>query len=245
MQPIKVAFLLYPNVTQLDLTAPAQLLSMAKMKVELVARTRAPVATDSGFSILPTATIEECRAADVLCIPGGAGCHDVMDDDDQLCWAREVAQGASHVTSVCTGSLILAAAGLLDGYRATSHWLWRKWLPLFGAILADGRVVRDRNRLTGGGVTAGLDFGLALLAELRGETAAKLTQLGAEYDPEPPFKCGSPKQAGPALVDKFEQINADSIRERVARIKATAQRLKENPLTCCPPLLPLREASSR
>jgi cyclohexyl-isocyanide hydratase len=232
MPPAKVAFLLYPDVTQLDLTAPAQLLAMAGMKVELVWKTRDPVATDSGFSIVPTATIEECKEADVLCIPGGVGCHDVMDDDALLCWARQVARGASHVTSVCTGSLILAAAGLLDGYRATSHWLWRDYLTLFGVILGEGRWVRDRNRLTGGGVTAGLDFGLALLAELRGDRVAELTQLGAEYDPEPPFRCGSPQQAGPGLVARFEALNADQIRERVARIEATAQRLRDHPLAC-------------
>jgi cyclohexyl-isocyanide hydratase len=232
MAKTTVAFLLYPNVTQLDLTAPAQLLAMAGMKVELVWKRSDPVPTDSGFSILPTATIQQCRKADVLCIPGGAGCHDVMDDDDLLCWARAVARGASHVTSVCTGSLILAAAGLLDGYRATSHWLWRDYLPLFGAILGEGRVVRDRNRLTGGGVTAGLDFGLTLLAELRGDQVAELTQLGAEYDPEPPFHCGSPEQAGPELVQRFEALNAASIEKRVARIEATARRLREHPLTC-------------
>lgn len=234
MKPLKVAFLLYPNVTQLDLTAPAQLFAMAGMKVELVARTRAPVPTDSGFSIVPTATIDDCVEADVLCIPGGPGCHDAMDDDDQLCWARRVARGAGHVTSVCTGSLILAAAGLLDGYKATSHWLWRDRLALFGAIPTDGRVVRDRNRLTGGGVTAGLDFGLALLAELSGDRVAELTQLGVQYDPEPPFHCGSPETAGPELVAKFEALSADSIKKRVARLEATAKRLREHPLTCWP-----------
>lgn len=234
MTPVKIAFLLYPKVTQLDLTAPAQLFAMAGMRIELVARTRQAVPTDSGFSIVPTATIHDCVEADVLCIPGGPGCHDVMDDDEQLCWARQVALHAGHVTSVCTGSLILAAAGLLDGYRATSHWLWRDWLASFGAIPTDGRVVSDRNRLTGGGVTAGLDFGLALIALLRGDTAAELTQLGAQYDPEPPFRCGSPEQAGPGLVEKYEQLSADSIRKRIARIEATAKRLRDHPLTCRP-----------
>jgi cyclohexyl-isocyanide hydratase len=234
MAPVKIAFLLFPKVTQLDLTAPAQLLAMAGMKVELVAKTIDPVPTDSGFSIVPTATIRDCTEADVLCIPGGPGCHDVMDDDEQLCWARQVALGAGHVTSVCTGSLILGAAGLLEGYRATSHWAWRDWLTLFGAIPTDGRVVRDRNRLTGGGVTAGLDFGLVLLAELRSERAAKLTQLAAQYDPQPPFHCGSPETAGPEFVAKYEALNADSIRERVARIEATAKRLREHPLECWP-----------
>jgi cyclohexyl-isocyanide hydratase len=229
---VKVAFLLYPNVTQLDLTAPAQLLAMGGAQIELVWKTIEPVPTDSGFSILPTTTIEDCTSADVFCIPGGAGCTDVMDDDSLLCWARRVGRSASHVTSVCTGSLILAAAGLLDGYRATSHWLWRDWLELFGAIPTDERIVRDRNRLTGGGVTAGLDFGLALLAELRGEERAKLTQLGAEYDPDPPFHCGSPKEAGPELVERFKALNADWIERRTARLRATAKRLKDHPLDC-------------
>ena len=229
---LKVAFLLYPNVTQLDLTAPAQLLAMGGARVELVWKTLEPVGTDSGFSILPTATIEGCAEADVLCIPGGVGCHDVMDDDELLCWARRIGRGASHVTSVCTGSLILAAAGLLDGYKATSHWLWREHLALFGAIPTDGRIVRDRNRLTGGGVTAGLDFGLTLLAELSGDERAKLVQLGAEYDPDPPFHCGSPEAAGPELVDRFKALSAESIQRRVGRIRATAQRLADHPLTC-------------
>jgi cyclohexyl-isocyanide hydratase len=229
---LKVAFLLYPNVTQLDLTAPAQLLAMGGARVELVWKSLEPVRTDSGFAILPTATIEGCTEADVLCVPGGAGCHDVMDDDSLLCWARRIGLGASHVTSVCTGSLILAAAGLLDGYKATSHWLWREHLALFGAVPTDARIVRDRNRLTGGGVTAGLDFGLALLAELKGEERARLVQLGAEYDPAPPFRCGSPKEAGPELVDRFETLNAESIQRRVGRIRATAQRLADHPLTC-------------
>jgi cyclohexyl-isocyanide hydratase len=229
---VKVAFLLYPNVTQLDLTAPAQLLAMGGARVELVWKTLEPVATDSGFAILPTVTIDDHAGADVLCIPGGVGCHDVMDDDDLLCWARRIGRGASHITSVCTGSLILAAAGLLDGYRATSHWLWRDQLALFGAIPSEGRIVRDRNRLTGGGVTAGLDFGLALLAELGGDERAKLTQLGAEYDPDPPFDCGSPAAAGPELVDRFKALNAASIERRLGRLRATAKRLQEHPLTC-------------
>jgi cyclohexyl-isocyanide hydratase len=155
-----------------------------------------------------------------------------MDDDELLCWARRIARSASHVTSVCTGSLILAAAGLLEGYRATSHWLWRDYLELFGAIPTDARIVRDRNRLTGGGVTAGLDFGLALLAELKGEERARLTQLGAEYDPDPPFDSGSPTAAGPERVERFKELNADWIERRIGRLHATARRLKDHPLDC-------------
>ena len=178
--PLDVLFLVYPGVTQLDFAAPAQLFALGGAQVRTTWKTREPIPTDSGFAIVPTATLEECRKADLICVPGGLGCHDVMDDDEVLSWLRRLEPDSRYVTSVCTGSLILAAAGLLEGYRATSHWLWRDYLELFGAIPTDARVVKDRNRITGGGVTAGLDFGLAVLAEAEGPLAAGLVQLGAE-----------------------------------------------------------------
>ena len=132
-------------------------------------KTRDPVQTDSGFALLPTATIDEVGQADILCVPGGFGCVDMMQDDEVLEWVRGVGERAQWVTSVCTGSLILGAAGLLNGYRATSHWAWRDYLKLFGAEPVAERVVFDRNRVTGGGVTAGIDFALALMATIQGE----------------------------------------------------------------------------
>jgi cyclohexyl-isocyanide hydratase len=227
MEPVRVAFLVFPGITQLDFTGPAQLLSkLGNATLVSVAKTLDPIPTDSGFSILPSARLDECAQADVLVASGGAGIHDVMDDDEQLAWVREVGGSARFVTAVCTGSLILAASGLLEGYKATSHWMWRDYLALFGAIPTEGRVVADRNRITGGGVTAGIDLGLEMIAALRGEEHARLAQLGVEYDPQPPFDSGSPAAAGPERVRRVEAISAREVEWRSARIRASAERLR-------------------
>ena len=228
MQPISVAFLVYPKVTQLDFTGPAQVLSrLGDAAMHYVWKSRDPVATDSGFSILPTATFAELRRADILCVPGGFGCVDVMEDKEALSWLREVGLQADWVTSVCTGSLILGAAGLLDGYRATSHWDWRDHLSLFGATSVAERVVFDRNRVTGGGVTAGIDFALALMAAIRGEAHARAVQLGLEYDPKPPFDSGSPGVVEPDLVALVQARGQQLAPDRKARIRAAAERFSE------------------
>ena len=204
--PLRIAFLLFPNVTQLDLTGPAQILSrLGEAQVDLVWKTRDPVPTDAGFSILPTAIFAEVPYADILCVPGGFGLNDVIADDEAMAWVGAVGAGATWVTSVCTGSLILGAAGLLDGYRAGCHWAQRDMLPLFGAIPVDARTVIDRNRVTGGGVTAGIDFALTLIALIRGEAHARMVQLALEYDPQPPFDSGSPAQAGPEIVAAYQR----------------------------------------
>lgn len=161
--------------------------------------------TDAGFSILPTAIFAEVPYADILCVPGGFGLNDVIADDEAMAWVGAVGAGATWVTSVCTGSLILGAAGLLDGYRAGCHWAQRDMLPLFGAIPVDARTVVDRNRVTGGGVTAGIDFALTLIALIRGEAHARMVQLALEYDPQPPFDSGSPAQAGPEFVAAYQR----------------------------------------
>lgn len=204
--PFRIAFLLFPNVTQLDLTGPAQILSrLGEAQVDLVWKTRNPVPTDAGFSILPTAIFAEVPYADILCVPGGFGLNDVIADDEAMAWVGAVGAGATWVTSVCTGSLILGAAGLLHGYRAGCHWAQRDMLPLFGAIPVDARTVVDRNRVTGGGVTAGIDFALTLIALIRGEAHARMVQLALEYDPQPPFDSGSPAQAGPEIVAAYQR----------------------------------------
>jgi cyclohexyl-isocyanide hydratase len=226
MQPISVVFLVYPNVTQLDLTGPAQVLSrLGDAKVDVVWKTRDPVQTDSGFALLPTATLDEVMQADILCVPGGFGCTDVMLDEDVLAWLHRVGGEAQWITSVCTGSLILGAAGLLQGYRATSHWAWRDYLQLFGAEPIAERVVFDRNRVTGGGVTAGIDFALALTAAIRGEDYARSVQLGLEYDPSPPFDSGTPEKAGPELVAKVHERSNRMAPDREHKIMAAAARL--------------------
>jgi len=226
MEPLRVAFLVYPNVTQLDLTGPAQVLSrLGNSTIDLVWKTRDPVPTDSGFALLPTATIGDVTGADILCIPGGFGCVDVMHDDEALNWVRSVGSGAQWVTSVCTGSLILGAAGLLQGYRATSHWAWRDYLKLFGAEPIAERVVFDRNRVTGGGVTAGIDFALALTARIRGERFAKAIQLGLEYDPHPPFDAGSPATAGEELIEAVRERSNQMAPDRDERVRAAAERM--------------------
>ena len=225
MSPVHVAFLLFPNVTQLDLTGPAQVLSrLGNAKIDLVAKTRDPVPTDAGFDLLPTATFADATNTDILCVPGGFGTVAAMEDAETLAWVRAVAKDADWVTSVCTGSLILAAAGLLDGYRATSHWASRHQLAWFGAEPVAERIVFDRNRVTGGGVTAGIDFALALTAAVRGEAHAKFIQLSLEYDPQPPFDSGSPDKADPETLALYKAMVAKNAPDREARVRALADR---------------------
>jgi cyclohexyl-isocyanide hydratase len=225
LAPVSVAFLIYPGVTQLDFTGPAQVLSrLGNAKVDFVWKDRDPVPTDAGFSVLPTATFAALGEADILCVPGGIACVDMMEDEEALAWVRGVGERASWVTSVCTGSLILGAAGLLRGYRAACHWAWRDHLRLFGAEPVAERVVFDRNRVTGGGVTAGIDFALALTAAIRGENHARIVQLSLEYDPAPPFDSGSPERAGEAFVAAYRQRMEALAPGREERIKATAAR---------------------
>ncbi len=198
--PLQVGMLLYPGLTLLDLIGPHTVWSW-HAKIHLVWKTRDLIVSDSGIGIQPTTTFADCpHDLDVLFVPGGFGTAAVMQDREVLGFLAARAAHATYVTSVCTGSLILGAAGLLRGYKATSHWASRDILPMFGAEPVEARVVVDRNRITGGGVTAGIDFGLVLLAKLRGDDIAKVTQLAMEYDPEPPFQAGSPKGAGLAVV---------------------------------------------
>jgi cyclohexyl-isocyanide hydratase len=209
-----IGFLLFPHLTQLDLTGPAQILSRVPgAQVHLVWKTRGPVMTDAGFSINPTTTFAECPQLEVLCVPGGFGIGQLFGDEDTLSFLRRQGEQARYVTSVCNGSLVLGAAGLLRGYRSACHWMWRDYLPRFGAIPVAERVVRDRNRVSGGGVTAGIDFGLVLAAELAGEEVAKTLQLAFEYDPRPPFDCGSPQGAGPELAARLRALQAGRLKQ--------------------------------
>jgi cyclohexyl-isocyanide hydratase len=198
---IHIGFLLFPRVTQLDLTGPAQVLSRVPgAKVHLAWKAIEPVVTDVGFTINPTVNYADCPRLDVLCVPGGFGVVEQLADLSTIDFLRHQGATARYITSVCNGSLLLGAAGLIDGYKSACHWMWRHYLSRFGAEPVATRVVRDRNRLSGAGVTSGIDFGLALAAELAGEETATSIQLGLEYDPQPPFDCGSPEKAGPQRV---------------------------------------------
>lgn len=220
---LHIGFLLFPNVTQLDLTGPAQILSRVPgARVHLVWQRLEPVLTDVGFTINPTTTFAACPQLDVLCVPGGFGVGEQLTDAATMAFLREQGAGARYVTSVCNGSLLLGAAGLLKGYQSACHWLWRHYLSEFGAEPVAARVVRDRNRLSGGGVTAGIDFGLTLAAELAGEEVAKTLQLVFEYDPQPPFDCGSPEKAGPELVARIRALQGARIAVVEGQIKAAA-----------------------
>jgi cyclohexyl-isocyanide hydratase len=214
----QVGMLLYPGLTLLDLIGPQTTLSGA-MDVHLLWKTRdQPVVTDTTISVFPTMTFAECPAhLDVLFVPGGPGMVEVMRDRQVLDFLADRGASATWVTSVCSGSIILGAAGLLTGYRATSHWGALDMLRLVGAEPVAERVVTDRNRVTAGGVTAGIDFGLTLVASMFGEDTAKAIQLGMEYDPQPPFDAGTPSRpdASDELVTRlrgaFEQVDAESV----------------------------------
>jgi len=222
--PIHIGFLVYPGVTQLDATGPAQVLARVPGAViHLLWKTTAPVPTDAGFALVPTDSFGSCPALDVLCVPGGGGQVELMTDPEVLSFLRTQGEGARYVTSVCTGSLLLGAAGLLTGYEATCHWAWRDLLPLFGAKPKAARVVRDRNRISGGGVTAGVDFALSLAAELAGEEAARVIQLSLEYDPAPPFSCGSPEGAGAERVARFRRDLQPSYERRRALVERAVE----------------------
>jgi len=205
--PFRIGFLLYPHVTQLDLTGPAQFLSrMSDTQLHLVWKTLDPVMTDAGFAIVPTDTFEGCPALDMVCVPGGGGQLAIMSDPEVLGWLKRQGGQAAYVTSVCSGSLLLGAAGLVSGYRAGAHWAYRDRLSVFGATPVAERVVKDRNRITGGGVTAGIDFALAVIAEVRGESEARAIQLAYEYAPKPPFDSGTPETATPATIAAAQAI---------------------------------------
>ena len=215
---LHIGMLLFPRLTQLDLTGPFEVLHrIPDAKVHLLWETTDPIVADSGLGLVPSMAFADCPPLDVVFVPGGIGQVALMTDDVVLGFLRHHGRTARYVTSVCTGALVLGAAGLLDGYAATTHWAFVELLAAFGARHVPGRVVVDRNRFTGGGITAGIDFALRLAAELAGDDVAKRIQLGLEYDPAPPFRSGHPDVADPALVAQ--------VRERLSAL--TAQRLAQ------------------
>ena len=199
---VQIGFPIFPEMTQLDFTGPWEVLTrLPGATCHVLAHDLAPVRANGGLAIMPTARLADAGPLDVVCVPGGPGHLQAMEDEELLSFLRaQAADGCRHVTAVCTGALVLGAAGLLKGYRATTHWMSHHRLAQFGAIPVKERVVIDRDRMTGGGVTAGIDFGLRLAAVLAGETLAREIQLGLEYEPAPPYG-GSPDTAAPATVD--------------------------------------------
>ncbi|WBV23729.1 DJ-1/PfpI family protein [Pantoea piersonii] len=227
--PLHIGLLLFPDVTQLDLTGPFEVFARTPGVVcHLIWKEIKPVRSDRGLMLVPDCTFDNCPPLDVICVPGGPGQIALMSDEETLSFLRRQAQHAQFITSVCTGSLVLGAAGLLHGYRATSHWSSRDQLALLGAEPVEARVVRDRNRLTGAGVTSGIDFALTLVAEIRGNDVAQAIQLQMEYDPEPPFHAGSPQSATPEQLMTARSQMADFIATRRRATERAAQHLSRD-----------------
>ncbi len=224
MADFNVGFVIFPGITQLDFTGPFEVLSrlstppsltalskFPQAKVHVIAKTILPVVSDRGLGILPTCTFESCPALDLICVPGGGGVVAALADAETIDFIRRQGGHAEYVTSVCMGAFLLGAAGLLKGRRAATHWAYVDLLPLVGARHEKGRVVRDGNVITSGGVSAGIDFGFTVIAELAGPEVAQAIQLGIEYDPAPPFDSGHPDKASEAatalMVHRNEQAH--------------------------------------
>ena len=218
--PVSVGIVLFEGVTQLDLTGPYEVFArMPNTTVHLVAATSEPVRTEWGLTIIPHVSFDEAPRLDVLCVPGGWGVDAQLEDARLIQFLRTRASDARYVTSVCSGALLLGAAGLLRGYRATTHWLSLDLLPFFGAQPVNERVVRDRNRITGGGVTAGIDFALVVAAELFGVATAQAIQLAIEYRPAPPFDSGSPRTAPSDVLNAVSVASAARLANRRALVE--------------------------
>jgi cyclohexyl-isocyanide hydratase len=205
-EKLKILFAIYPGMTHLDFTGPHQFLSRLPHSETIVASPAGGPVEADGLTFANTLRIADVRSCDLICVPGGVNATKVAQDEAFLAELRRLASGARYITSVCTGSLILGAAGLLKGKRAACHWAWRDMLPLFGAIPDPARVARDGNIITGGGVTAGIDFALTVLAEIAGEDVAQTIQLALEYAPAPPFNAGRPELAPPAVLERYAAV---------------------------------------
>jgi cyclohexyl-isocyanide hydratase len=222
----RIGLLLFPDITQLDMTGPYEVFTkLPEAEVHLLWKSLEPVTANGGMKITPTTTFTSCPQLDLVCVPGGPGMNPLLNDEETLGFLRKQAAGARYVTSVCTGALVLGAAGLLKGKRAATHWMSRDMLKAFGATPVAQRVVVDSNVITGGGVTAGIDFALTVAAQAFGEDLAKAIQLGIEYDPHPPFAAGSPEGAGPAIVEKARAGASQRQAERAAAVARAAARL--------------------
>ena len=226
MSKLQIVIALYPGVTHLDFTGPHQVLSRLPNAEVAVASIGGQDIEAEGLTFSRLADLTAIDRCDVLCVPGGLGTTDAMQDEVFMEQIRRLGSQAKYLTSVCTGSLILAAAGFLKGKRAACHWAWRDLLIPFGAIVDDSRVARDGDIITGGGVTAGLDFAFVLMAELAGETLAKSVQLGLEYAPAPPFASGRPELASPEIVAAVRARMEPLAGGRREAVEAMAARLE-------------------
>ncbi|AXF21626.1 dimethylglycine dehydrogenase [Burkholderia pyrrocinia] len=212
---LHIGLLVFPGVQQLDLTGPHDVLaSLPDAAVHLVWKSRDAVASSSGLALAPTCTFDDCPPLDVICIPGGIGINDLLLDAETIAFVQQRAATARYVTSVCTGALLLGVAGLLRGRRATTHWASHALLEPLGAVPVRERVVRDGNLITGGGVTAGIDFALTIAAELAGDEEAQAIQLQLEYAPAPPFDAGSPDTAPASVVKRVTERSAAGLAKR-------------------------------
>ncbi len=226
MADFRIVEVLYPGLTQLDFTGPHTVFSRLRdTEIIVASEPGGPIDSDGGLTFAGTRRMAEIDRCDLLFFPGGLAATDAINDEAFMAEARRLAAGARYLTSVCTGSLILAAAGLLKGKRAACHWAWRDMLSLFGAIPDEARVVRDGDIITGGGVTAGIDFALVVAAELAGEAAAQAIQLTLEYAPSPPFNAGRPETAPPEVLAAVQRGMDALLPKRRADAERAAARL--------------------
>lgn len=223
--PLKIVFILYPRLTQLDFTGPYEVLArMPGAEVVVASKEGGELRSELGLAFAGLTRLADIESCDLICIPGGPGQTEAMLDPEFMAQVKRLGEGAEYVTSVCTGSLILGAAGLIKGKRAGSHWAYRELLANFGAIPDPARVVRDGNAFTGGGVTAGIDIALRIVAELKGVDVAKTIQLALEYDPEPPFVGGRPEKAEPQIVASVKEMFAAFASQRQKAIESLTER---------------------
>ncbi|MGC2524122.1 MAG: DJ-1/PfpI family protein, partial [Stellaceae bacterium] len=223
---LRSGMLVFPNLTQLDLTGPYEVLArLPGADTRLLWKNLDPVRSEHGLTILPDTSFEQCPPLDLVLVPGGPGVNPLLEDREALAFLRRAAAEARYVVGICTGSLMLGAAGLLRGKRAGTHWMSRGLLRAFGAEPVTERVVRDGNLFTGGGVTAGIDVALAVAAEIAGQAGAEAIQLAIEYDPAPPFAAGSPERADPAILAAVVERAAARQRDRAERVERAAAAL--------------------
>jgi cyclohexyl-isocyanide hydratase len=228
--PLEIGLLFFPGMTQLDVTGPFEVFArLPGARIHLLWKRIEPITSDVGLTLMPTTTFADCPKLDVLCVGGGPGQMALMDDLEVLRFIAQAGASARYVTSVCAGCFILAGAGLLDGYQSACHWLSRDQLSVLGAIPVEARIVVDRNRISGGGVTAGIDFAFRVAAELCGDDVARRLQLMLEYNPEPPFDI-TEQNAPPELLAQIRAAAGPMLEERLQSSLRAVARLRSGGL---------------